>query len=272
MTTFKSNFFPTDITSSQKRAYIFWYFAWGYGFFGELLHAASVRIPFFGPTSNFASILVTVILLLGALRYLISITRLSDSLFWLFFAFAFLISMSSNSRILEVQEEYLSSSLLYSVPYLFLGLAVDIQNMWKPMSRISVIVILWYVFYCLIYQQSKIGSMVDNEVRENMHFAYIVLPHVLMCIWSSFKDKDYISIFAAVVGSFLLLSFGNRGSIVDLMFFLVTYILFFLKYKNNHIKKSNQLPTLIRVLDSGTYMAIAGIHDYCVLLCVLYFL
>lgn len=43
-------------------------------------------------------------------------------------------------------------------------------------------------------------------------------------------------------------------------------------YKNIHIKKSNKLPMIIRVLDSGTNMAIAGIHDYFVLLCVLYFL
>lgn len=77
--------------------------------------------------------------------------------------------------------------------------------------------------------------MQDMGKREYMNDAYLVLPHILMCIWSAYKDKDIISILGTILGIFLLLSFGNRGSMVDIIFFVLVYVLLFIKAKHKYV-------------------------------------
>lgn len=222
-------------SQGEKIVTILWYFIWGIAFFGELLSAFSLRIPFLDSTSYIANYIVIISLVLMALPYITRKIKKVDIFCWFLYCFYFFISYLLYLQNNQIQEEYAAITMLFTYPYLFLGLNIDIENMRKPMARISLIVIIWYAFYCMIYQQNKIGSMADNEVREGMHFAYLVLPHLLMCMWTSFKDKDILSIMGTCLGVFLLLSLGNRGSLVDVVLYILAYILLFVKSRRKYL-------------------------------------
>lgn len=228
MNLIKTNFFPSSISRGEKNAALLWYFLWGYAFFGELLNGFSAKLHLDGSSFH---ILIICFLLLKSFPFLSKKIKFVDIFFWLLYCLIFAFSYINNIQNNEIQEKYASETMLLTYPYLFLGLNIELKYMYKPMTRISFIVILWYVFYCMIYQQSKIGSMQDNEIHEGMHFAYLVLPHLLMCIWDSFKEKDRLSVLGTLLGFFLLLSLGNRGSLVDVIFFIIAYLLFFVKAK-----------------------------------------
>lgn len=219
----------------EKNAALLWYFIWGFPFFGELLNAFSLRIPILSSTSHIANYILIISLILLSLPFLKNKIKAVDILLWGLYCFLFVVSYLLFPQNNSIQEEYAAVTMLYTYPYLFLGLNVDMNYMRKPMFIISFMVIIWYVFYCMVYQQSKIGSMADNEMHEGMHFAYLILPHLLMCMWTSFKDKTLLSILGTILGIFLLLSLGNRGSLLDVAFFTFAYGLLFIKTKRKYL-------------------------------------
>lgn len=234
MALFKTRLFPSGISQSEKFTSILWYYIWGYAFFGELLSTLSVRIL---PSESFhiANIIVTLILVFPSLPFIIKKVRVFDIIIWSSYFLFILISIILYTNNNYIQEEYAIDTLLIVSPYLFIGLCIKMDFMRKPMGKISFMVILWYIFYCMFYQKSKIGSMGEQGAYESMHFAYLVLPHVLFCICNAFRGRDFMSIIGSVSGTFLLLSFGNRGSLVDLAFFILSYLLIFFKGKRKYI-------------------------------------
>lgn len=229
------NFFRNGACRSEKIAYLFMYYIWGYAFFGALLAVFSQRLPIFGRAVPYASYIVTVSLFLFSYTFLKKRIKVSDIIFWVLYCLLFAISYVLHPQNNLIQKEYALETMLFTYPYLFLGLNIDINVMRKPMARISCVVILWFIFYCFIYLQNKIGSMQDNAIHEHMYYAYLVLPHVLMCIWSAFKDKNLFSLLGSILGLFLLFSFGNRGSIVDVVFFVLIYMALFINSRWKYV-------------------------------------
>lgn len=225
--------FRNNSPSSERAAYIMVYLMWGISCFGELLTAAGFRLVEIDmviehSTTWFIIILMSIFSIKYSKKYIYG----KDIFCWLLYGLLFEMNYMVYLQNQTILETYMVKSVFLTFPFLFMGELIDIHSMKKVFSRISLITIVWYVFYSMYYLQNKMGSFSDNGMRENMHFAYLVLPHVLMCVWSSFTEKkDYLSYLGATLGVVLLLSYGNRGSIIDLLFFVVVYILFFVNYK-----------------------------------------
>ncbi len=210
---------------------------WGMPFFGEFLTAAHIRIASIDLIIEHSTAWFTVAFLgILSINYSKRYIKGRDLVAWMLYGMLFLLNSVMYDKNQAALEEYAIKSVLITFPYLFCGELIDIKRMFKPLSRISMGVIGWYVFYSLIYMQNKTGTFSETGVTQNMHFAYLVLPHVIYCIWYSFTHrKDFLNHVFATLGIILLISYGNRGSFLDVLIFVVCYVLFFVKTKRKYL-------------------------------------
>lgn len=154
--------------------------------------------------------------------------RFSDILFYIIILLIWCIEFVLFPQNNFYQEEYALHFLLRSLPYFFLGLILNIEDEYKMLSFISSCVIIITMVYRYFYMSTS-GDLYDNEKRNEMYISYVLLPHVLMCVWMALKNKQIWYIAISVVGTFMMLSFGTRGAILDVLIFIVYFILFFYK-------------------------------------------
>ncbi len=235
MKIFNFDIFKSNCSRNEKFTAILCYLLWGWPFFQFILIGGSLRLPFFKDYPYLMAIIVICALVIVSLPYLRNKIRFTDVSFWIVYCLLYLMSMVFYPDNNQIQEEYAVKSMLCTVPYIFYGLLIDIEYMRKPMSRISLLVIIWYAFYLWFYKQQALGTMMEQGEREYMHYAYLLLPHVLMCTSVALKETDWLSICGAIGGLFVLLSFGNRGSLVCFAIYLLLCILFFVKGKRRAI-------------------------------------
>ena len=122
-------------------------------------------------------------------------------------------------------------------PYFLIGVSLDINRYYKPFYYISIVAVFFSLYTHLIYAQEVRGAM---EEQEDMVAAYAFLPCYLFTLWGTFKEKNFLGIIASVLGTILLFSFGNRGTVVCTMFFLTVY--FFLSVQ---VKKWVLIPVAV---------------------------
>lgn len=213
------------------------YLMWGMSFFGEFLTAAHIRIAAIDSIIGHSTAWFIVAFLgLLSINYSNKYIKKRDLVAWILYGMLFLLNSIMFDKNQAALEEYTIKSVLITFPYLFCGELIDIKRMFKPLSRVSMGVIAWYMFYSMIYMQNKVGTFSETGVTQNMHFAYLVLPHVIYCIWYSFThSKDFLNHLFTALGIILLISYGNRGSFLDILVFVVCYVLFFVKTKRKYL-------------------------------------
>lgn len=114
--------------------------------------------------------------------------------------------------------------LFLVVPYVFLGAAFDINKLEREIYLISFVSVLVQAFFYLIFLRNLYSG--NNLAGDQIVPAYQTLPHVLVILWQMLKKANVYNISAFVLGMFILLSLGNRGSILSVVFFMVVYLLF----------------------------------------------
>lgn len=156
--------------------------------------------------------------------------RGTDWLFIICFASFFIISWALHSNNL-MYEEYWAIFLFAALPTYIIGVIFDIKGIEKPLLYISLLAILAQGAISLFFQQEEMGTMADNEIAEQMNTSYKVLPYTLYLILYLFKKFNLLALLGAGFGTLLMLSYGTRGPIVCLVFFIGMSILFSQKSK-----------------------------------------
>ena len=139
-----------------------------------------------------------------------------------------------------------SESFIRAVLYIFVGLALDINKQKYWIHQFSRIATAGFFLY-ITFMSALANNAVDLE-EENMYLAYLALPTTLVVIWQLLEKFNLIDLVLSLVGSFLILSMGSRGPFVCILFFIVTYLLLFRRYKYTLLAKG-----LIVMVAGGLY-------------------
>lgn len=188
------------------------------------------RLPVLGDYSEWVLAAVYVIPTLLALPALVKRFCLADYLFFFACTFYYLwnyVAYPENSVFLT---ENIFLCLCCVFPYYFIGRLVDIEKYYKLFLYLSVACILMDLFYFLVYAPAN-KDMAVVAGDDNMHRAYLSLPHVTMLLWATLREFRLWKLVMTILGVLFLLSCGTRGPLVCLGFFGFVYFLFFMNFR-----------------------------------------
>ncbi len=160
--------------------------------------------------------------------------RLTDLLFANICIFIYLSQyflFPSNS---EVLDQYLYEFIGCTLPYFFIGLIIDIDQQKKAFYYLSILCILCQFAYTFLYSFRMRGTMAENNEYE-MGLAYSILPQILYTIGYLYKKVSFTGILIALAGCFLILSYGTRGPLACVLFFVVVQTIFVLSKRKRII-------------------------------------
>ena len=195
------------------------------------------RLPLLGnyPEQTMAAFYVIPMLL--ALPALVKRFCLADYLFFFACVFYYLwnfVAYPENTFFLS-ENAYLCLGSVF--PCYFIGRLVDIEKYYKLFLYLSVACILMDLFYFLVYAPAN-KDMAVVAGDDNMHRAYLSLPHVTMLLWATLREFRLWKLVMTILGVLFLLSCGTRGPLVCLGFFGFIYFLFFMNFRGAIYVKS----------------------------------
>lgn len=178
------------------------------------------------------------LIVLCALPTLLNKFSVYDYIVLLFFPAIYLFNIVVYPDNAEALEEYAFQTLISTFPFYFVGKVVDVSKFFNVFFWLSVVCVLLDLFYFLYYAQSAahVADMANGGY--NMFAAYQILPHVLMLAWGTMKQFRLWKLAVFAIGSLLLVSFGARGPLACLAFFIAVYFIFFMKFKYSLAVKS----------------------------------
>lgn len=198
-----------------------------------VLRAFFNRIPILTDYIDEAVAVCFIIPTLLSIPVLIRRFTLFDYIFYLMWPLLYLL----NYIVYPENEPFLIDtaykSLCIAAPCYFIGRLLDIEKFFKVFIILSTFCILWELFYYFSYVQTMKNAkdMASILKSDNMSAAYNILPHVIFMFWATMRKFRIFTLVMGVIGLLLILSFGSRGPLACLGFFILVYFLFFLKNK-----------------------------------------
>jgi len=112
-------------------------------------------------------------------------------------------------------------TVLYTViPLYFIGRCFNFSRCEKLLTYGSVLM-LFYTIYMQIIFVSRLDILEDHR----MVAAYNFLPHLLLFTYRFLKKRTAFNVLYTLLGIFLLLALGNRGSVMCYLFFVVCCVI-----------------------------------------------
>lgn len=106
--------------------------------------------------------------------------------------------------------------------YIFVGAFFNIHDFKKIFLIIAVLAVFQDSVFLFVFRNNSSYELIEGG--EYMTAAYVLLPHVLVLIWNTFENPKIKNIMLSAYSMFLLLSYGNRGSVVCVLFFIMAYV------------------------------------------------
>lgn len=216
--------------TSEGWLYIMIIFAWAYPLLG-LANAVMFRIPGVGQFGAYAQdtlLWISILLSLNALN-----KRIGISEYIFYFSIIFLILIQGIA--FPQNDKYLSKDiyriLVTCAPLFYVGYVCDVNKLVRPLFYASCATIIFRFYHDVFFVSDFIGDLDGGGHDTAMWQAYTTLPYVLYVWWYTFRRFNLVSVLLAVLGFFLIISYGNRGSLVCLVSFVSLYLLFFKEYK-----------------------------------------
>ena len=115
-----------------------------------------------------------------------------------------------------------------TIPLYFIGLTVDFHRDKSILTFISKAQLLMTFLFVLLSLLRLINTKMEGE---QMWFAYSILLPVMFLYYTYSKSKNKLDLFYFLLGVMMILMFGNRGSLLCLIIYLLVFL--FLNFKNN---------------------------------------
>jgi len=227
-----SQYIKYSFTTHKGAAELLIALAWASPILGYV-KAIVLRLPF---GEVFGEILVPIIffvLLCMSFSYLSKFFRGSDFLFVLLLFTGYLLQYILFPANEEVLDEYFLPLFLTVIPMFFIGVAIDIKDIFKLFYILSIVCVLLQAINTLFFETTE--RLSDFEDRAQMYEAYKLLPHVVFCFWGWLKKFNVFSLLVSLLGLFLLFSFGSRGPVACVLLFVALYVLLFKLFKGKII-------------------------------------
>lgn len=220
---------------------------WANSILVDYFKAIFMRIPYLSEIREIVVSSIFAIVLVFALPYIIN--RINSELVLFYFAVAcvYLINYLLFPENKEALDDNLVPFLVKSVPLVFIGFSVDLKKHYKLLYIISVFSIIAKFIYVLI---------VPNKMVEegDMSSSYQLLPHVCLVLVTTFSITNVVNVITSLIGVITIFSFGTRGSIVCLLFLVISYFIIMKKNKRSTLFFPISLLLIICVIFFYSYI------------------
>lgn len=191
-------------------------------------NAVFLRLPVLKEFGEYASEILIVFVLILCFRSIFRYITRGWVFFYFFWFIAYILSYRhiNNGRFLD---DNFAPFFLTVLPLIFVGRAIDIDKLSKPIYYVSLVYVIWK-FVMIVFLQSaerEMGEMADY----NMSAAYKLLPHLIMVTWHLCRRFNLIDLGATIAGVVILFGFGTRGPVLCWIVFIALYFLFAREYK-----------------------------------------
>lgn len=220
--------------SSQWWAYIFTCIIWG-SYILQFLRGLIMRLPIIGQFPDTISALIIIIPLICSLSFFLNNLKRNDFAFVIFVYIVYLVNYLIFPQNEIPLRDHAFSFLCLVLPWYLVGKLFDIEDFYKSFFVISMVVVIMTAYYYLFFFKGVSSNELENY---NMDASYKLLPHALMTLWVCMKKPSFLNLIPALIGLFMVISFGTRGPLVCCVSFILLYLLFFKEYKHPKIVKS----------------------------------
>lgn len=191
-----------------------------------------IGLSFFIPISDAFFIIMAVI---GGFSAFLKKIRIRNLIFLLVVMLVYGISMYANEDTRKFALDNAPRFFGSCLPLFLIGLTIDKK------TPISIFVVLAYIalFFHVLFL-SILGMGVDSEGKERidaMSESYALLPFTCLLLYNALSRKGLIHWAIAMIAVFVNMSYGTRGPIICMVFFLAVYLILFKHYKNDVLVK-----------------------------------
>lgn len=234
----------------ERKLSVFIYLIWGIPLFCTIFRG----IAKVGEVDDFINPFIIITCLLASIRQITSQLLVRDYVVYVIGVLLYFLTYWIFPQNEFYLNRYAFSFLLMCLPYLFYGKLISIEKYVDDFYKISVCVIVFFLWYLFRYIQRKSGSMEEQGIQEYMYFSYQALPHVLFVIWRFLSKPNVGRGLISCMGIFLLSSLGTRGALVCVLFFVLFYLLIGKKYSTTRAKYSTWLVASISVFAISSFL------------------
>ena len=193
------------------------------------IRAFAMSLPIIGRFVDYIIAAVYAVLIVCSAPKILKKMRMAD----LLFALATVVICALNYIFFpsnaEILDEYLPNFLLLTFPLYFIGLSLDFEKVYPWLYRLSLITIPAFTIYKLFVSapMTDVQSMYEGD----MWSAYNMLPHVCVVAIAALKKPGFINVALTATGVIMISLLGSRGPFICAVLSIVTYLVFFKKYK-----------------------------------------
>lgn len=189
--------------------------------------AVVLRLPFGDVFGDFVLPLIYLVLFIMGAKYITKNFRTSDVVFALILISIYLMQIIGYPDNTERIDEFFPQLIFSLIPMYFIGTAIDINQVYKPMYVMSIICVLLQALNTLYFESAERMAMTEEELSEQMNVSYRILPYVIFCFWGWLRKFDIVGFATSIIGLFLLVSYGSRGPVACTLLFIILYILLY---------------------------------------------
>lgn len=184
-----------------------------------------LRLPIIGKFAEPFIAITIIAVILFTYRYV----RLKIQPRDVFFLFVVGAIYLSHMLFFPANEKFLSDKaadyFLMVLPFFLLGVVCDIDKCIGLLEKISLAYIILGVLY-FYYVSSVVETYEMDTTVDQMGIAYQYLPHVLLVLYSLLKKFNILYLIGFLLGTFMIIGTGNRGSLLLIAVFLLFFFLF----------------------------------------------
>jgi len=213
---------------SRMMFYVLASLVWTQGTLFVYFKSVMRRLPLFGSISDDIIIPFIIVLLIAiSIPYMLKKLRITDVGLYVGILLIYCFSYLLNTDNADFLSENAGLILLNTVPVYFIGSSIQEEKMIDLFYKLSLCSIV-----CMFIYNNVIGLLEQNEY---MSEAYRLLPHICLVIYYAIKKPRVLNIALSLIGLIMLISYGNRGTVLLVVLFIVACLFFFRTYKHKGI-------------------------------------
>ena len=213
---------------SRMMFYVFASLVWTQGTLFVYFKSVMRRLPLFGSISDDIIIPFIIVLLIAiSIPYMLKKLRITDVGLYVGILLIYCFSYLLNTDNADFLSENAGLILLNTVPVYFIGSSIQEEKMIDLFYKLSLCSIV-----CMFIYNNVIGLLEQNEY---MSEAYRLLPHICLVIYYAINKPRVLNIALSLIGLIMLISYGNRGTVLLVALFIVACLFFFRTYKHKGI-------------------------------------
>lgn len=196
----------------------------------DYFRAIVIRVPLVNNFTNALMVALYLIPLFFSLRWMQKHILIVDYVAYVLIALFYILDGILNENKSDVLAQYRHLFLIQSLPLLFIGLNLEIEEIKDRLYWLSIISIYALAFYKFVLGGGT--NLTQYYWSEAMSSSYYMLPHLLLVVLYTLNKPSILNVITSVFGTLLTFSFGTRAPLLIVFIFVILYMMMFRTWKH----------------------------------------